>query len=168
MTIQETIAQDATQALRDGDTKLRGVLTVLQSEMKNAAIKNGVSALTDDMAVAVLQKEISKRESAADEVRNAPTSDKDTARREEFIQTQSDEIELITNYIAAQLAEIASRTLSSEQLDVLVDAVVTDLKVTSKKEMRSVMAEVQKRLGDAGLVADNKSVATTIQAKLNK
>lgn len=126
----------------DTVTTLRG----LKSAIKNVEIDTR-KELSDEEAIAVLQKEAKKRREAIGMYEQA--RDADRAANEQR------ELDLINGYLPAQASE--------DEVKAIIDAAITETGATSMKEMGQVMGIVNAKLAGS---ADGAMVAQLVKEKL--
>jgi len=143
------LTEDMKTAMRAKDTVALNVVRNLKSAMKYAAIeKLGAEGELDDVeAIVVVRRELKKMQDSADGA--------EKAGRPEAVEAARAEIAVLERYLPA--------AMSAEDLDSLVEAVITELGATSKKEMGAVMKVLQERVAGR---ADNKAVSSAVAKRL--
>jgi uncharacterized protein YqeY len=143
------LTEDMKTAMRAKDTVALNVVRNLKSAMKYAAIeKLGAEGELDDVeAIVVVRRELKKMQDSADGA--------EKAGRPEAVEAARAEIAVLERYLPA--------AMSAEDLDALVEAVITELGATSKKEMGAVMKVLQERVAGR---ADNKAVSSAVAKRL--
>jgi hypothetical protein len=126
-----------------------GVLRMLKSALKNAAIElGGADAHLDEAAAqAVLRKEAKKRQDSIDGFQNGG--------RPELAEKEREELAFLTGYLP--------KPLSPGELESLVSAAVAELGATSKVAMGQVMKLATEKA--AGRV-DGRALSAAVSAKL--
>ena len=142
MTLVERINADLKQALLSGDKELVSVLRGIKSVILNEEVAQGKrdTGLEDTEIVALLQKEVKKRNEAMDLYSKA--NDEQRAKQEAY------EAEIISAYLPEMMDEAA--------VNELVDSVIKDLPATDMSSMGQVIGEVKKRsqgTADGALIA---------------
>ena len=129
MDIKSTLQSDLKDALRHGEETRKSTIRMALSAIKLAEVEK--SAHMDEAAyLAVIQKEIkARRESIADA---------EKANRPELIPQAEKEIAILQGYLPA--------ALSQAELEEMVKAVITEVGVTSIREMGQVMKVLMPRL----------------------
>jgi uncharacterized protein YqeY len=137
-------------AMREKDALVLGTIRMLKAAVKNAAIeKGGADAeLTDPEVVAVIRREVKKRQDSFEQYQGAGRTD--LAEKEEA------EIAVLNRYLPEPLGEA--------ELSAIVEAAVAELGATSRKEMGAVMKLVNERVAGR---ADGKTVSQAVMAKLS-
>jgi uncharacterized protein YqeY len=149
-TFATRLTEDMKTAMRAKDTVTLNVVRNLKSAMKYAAIeKLGAEGELDEVeAIAVVRREMKKMQDSADGA--------EKAGRPEAVEAARAEIAVLERYLPA--------AMSGDELNALVDAVITEVGATSKKEMGAVMKVLQERVAGR---ADNKAVSTAVAQRLN-
>jgi uncharacterized protein YqeY len=149
MSFVSQISEDLKNAMRAKDTVALNVIRNLKSALKYAAIEKlgAEGELGDTDALAVVRKEIKKLQDSVEGAEKAGRPDAAADARAE--------IAVLEKYLPA--------AMSAEDLAKLVEAVITELGATSKKEMGSVMKVLQERVAGR---ADSKSISTEVAKRL--
>lgn len=147
--LNERIAEDLKTAMRARDTVALNTLRALKSAIKYAAIeKGGAEAVLDDAeAMAVIRREVKKRQDAAEQF--------DKAGRTELSEKERAEMSLLELYLPQALGE--------EELEAIIAVAIAETGATSRKEMGAVMKLVQERSEGR---ADNKAISQAVMKKL--
>lgn len=147
MSILEKIGQDLDNALRNQDQAGLSTLRLLKNSL-DAAAKEKKSALNDEEAVKVLQKEAKQRRDSIDSFKKA--------ERQDLADKESAELELIQTYLPQQLGE--------DELNKIIDAAIGETGATEMKDMGKVMGAVSKQTTGK---ADGGQVAALVRQKLS-
>ncbi|MEI6713852.1 MAG: GatB/YqeY domain-containing protein [Verrucomicrobiota bacterium] len=150
MDFQERIDQDIKEAMKAKQAERLGVLRMLKSALKNAAIEQGgaEARLDDAAAQLIVRKELKKRQDAIEGF--------EKGGRPELAAKERDEALLLNTYLPQQL--------SAEELEALVKACVEEIGATTKAQMGQVMKlAVEKAAGRA----DGRALSAAISAKLS-
>lgn len=150
MTIQDQIDNDIKEAMKARQAERLGVLRMLKSSMKNAAIeKGGAEAKLDDTeAVAVIRKEAKKRQDSIEAFQ--------TAGRTELVAKEKVEVEFLNAYLP--------KAMASDDIAALVKEAIAEAGATSKAQMGAVMKVAQTKA--AGRV-DGKTLSAEVQKQLS-
>lgn len=132
-----------------GDKFKTDTLRVVKSALLYAEVASGKrdSGLTDDEIIAVLSKEAKKRQESIELYKQAGDSDR--------ANNETKELEIISEYLPAQLSE--------EDLRKLIDEVLKSEDTVSMAIMGKVIAAVKER---AGASADSGSIAAIVKEKI--
>jgi len=136
--------------MRAKDTVALGTIRMLKSSIKNAAIeKGGADAeLEDGEIAAVIRKEVKKRQDSIEQY--------EAAGRSELAEKEKAEIAVLNGYLPEPLSE--------EEIEAIIDAAITEVGATSRKEMGQVMKIVQGKVAGR---ADGKTLSQAVMAKLS-
>lgn len=150
MSINDKIANDLKDAMRAKDQGAMTALRALKSALKYAAVeKLGADGVLDDAdALAVVRKQLKQRRDSIEQFTaggRADLADKELA-----------EVAILERYLPAGLSEA--------EVTALVDAVITELGATEKKQMGQVMKVLQERAAGR---ADGKLLSQAVSAKLS-
>jgi uncharacterized protein YqeY len=149
MSFQAQIDQDLKEAMKAKQPERLAVIRMLKAALKNASIeKGGMDYVLDDAsALAVVRKELKKRQDSIDgfEKGNRP----DLAAKEKA------EADILAVYLP--------KALSQEELTALVAAVIAETGATSKAQMGAVMKAANERAAGR---ADGKALSTAVAAQL--
>lgn len=149
MALTQQISEDIKTAMKAKDTVALNVVRGLKSALKYAAIeKFGAEGELDDVdALAVVRKEIKKRQDSV--------TSYEAANRADLAATEKAEIAVLEKYLPA--------AMSAEDVVKLVESVIAETGATSKKEMGAVMKVLQERAGGR---VDNRTLSTEVSKRL--
>jgi uncharacterized protein YqeY len=147
--LSQRITEDMKTAMREKNALALNTIRMLKSAIKNAAIeKGGASAeLNDTETVAVIRKEVKKRQDSIEQF--------ESAGRQELADKEKEEMAVLNGYLP--------QPLSAEEIAKLIDDAIAETGASSKKDMGQVMKLVQER--SAGR-ADGKALSQAVMAKL--
>ncbi len=147
--LSQQITEDMKTAMREKNTLALNTIRMLKSAVKNSAIeKGGADAeLTDAEVVAVIRKEVKKRQDSIEQYK--------TAGREELVEQEEAEMAVLNGYLPEPLSE--------EKIAEIIDASIAEVGATSRKEMGQVMKIVQEKTAGR---ADGKTLSQAVMAKL--
>src|SRR6056300_491295 len=130
--LSQQITEDMKTAMREKNTLALNTIRMLKSNIKNAAIeKGGADAELEDAEVmAVVRKEVKKRQDSIEQY--------EKAGRDELADQEKAEIKILNGYLPEPLSE--------EEIAGIVDAAISEVGATSRKEMGQVMKIVQERV----------------------
>lgn len=146
MTILETLKSDMATSMKAGDAQRTGVIRLLRSAMQNEAIKL-VHELSDEEALKVLQREAKQRRDSI--------SQYEIAGRQDLIDIEAAELEIIKAYLPAALTEA--------ELETIIDGVIGRLGATDMQQMGAVIGLAMKEVGAR---AEGGAVSAIVKAKL--
>jgi uncharacterized protein YqeY len=149
MKIQERIDSDLKDAMRAKDAAKLGVLRMLKSALKYAAIeKPGTEGEIDDAAVTqVLRKQAKQRQDSIESF--------EKGGRPELVAKEKAELEILNAYLP--------QSLGAEELAKLVRDAITEVGATSKAQMGAVMKAAQAKAAGR---ADGKTLSAEVQKQL--
>lgn len=149
MDFQARIDDDLKAAMKARQADRLGVLRMLKSALKNAAIeKGGAEARLDDAAaLAVVRKEAKKRQDSIEGFRKGHRPD--LAAKEEA------ELEILNTYLP--------QPLTPAELESLVTECIRETGATSKADMGRVMKVANERAAGR---ADGKTLSAAVSAQL--
>ena len=101
----DTIRSELTTAMRERDTQRRDTLRLLIAALDNARIAAG-RELSDDDAIAALQREAKQRRESIEEYRKGS--------RDDLVEAEQAELVIIEAYLPSQLGEDELRAMAQE------------------------------------------------------
>lgn len=148
--LSQQITEDMKTAMREKNAVALTTIRMLKSSIKNAAIeKGGADAeLTDPEVVAVIRKEVKKRQDSIEQY--------EKAGRSELAEKEVEEMAVLNGYLPEPLSE--------EKIAEIIDAAIAEVGATSRKEMGQVMKLVQEKTAGR---ADGKTLSQAVMAKLS-
>ena len=146
MSLIVAIEEDLTEAMRERDTQRRDALRLILSSLRSAE-KELMRPLSDDEELQVFQRERKRRLEAAEAFRKGG--------REE--QAEDEEYELDV------LEEFMPEPLSEDELEEIIDNVISEVGATSIRDMGRVMASVMHQVSGR---ADGSTVSQLVKEKL--
>jgi uncharacterized protein len=149
MTLQERIDNDLKDAMRAKDANKLGVLRMLKSALKNAAIeKGGASATLDDTEAAqVIRKQVKQRQDSIESFEKGGRAD--------LAAKEKEELQALNSYLPQQM--------SPDELAKLVRDTIQELGATSRAQMGAVMKALQAKVAGR---ADGKTLSQEVQRQL--
>jgi uncharacterized protein YqeY len=150
MTLSQRIDSDLKEAMRAKDTTKLGVLRMLKSALKYAAIeKSGAEAeLNDTEAAQVIRKQAKQRQDSIESF--------DKGGRAELADKEREELSILNAYLP--------QAMSAEEVAKVVRETIAELGATSKAQMGAVMKALQAKV--AGRV-DGKTLSAEVQNQLS-
>lgn len=144
--ISEKLQEDLKQAQLARDEVKVSTLRLLFSEIKNTEIQKG-NVLSDSDVVSVIQKEARKRRESIESFK--------AGSREDLVQKEQDELNILQTYLPAQLETLA--------LTKLIEDTITEVGATTLADMGKVMSTV---MGKVSGRADGEIVSQLVKQKL--
>ena len=150
MTLQERVDSDLKEAMRAKDATKLGVLRMLKSALKYAAIaKSGAEAeLSDAEVVQVIRKQAKQRHDSIESF--------EKGGRAELAEKEKEELAILNSYLP--------QAISADELTEVVQQTIAETGATSKGQMGIVMKALQAKVGGR---ADGKTLSTEVQKQLS-
>ncbi len=150
MTLQERVDSDLKEAMRAKETRKLGVLRMLKSALKYAAIaKSGAEAeLSDAEAAQVVRKQVKQRQDSIESF--------EKGGRAELAAKEKEELLILDAYLP--------QAMSSDELAKVVRETIAETGATSKAQMGGVMKALQVKVAGR---ADGKTLSQEVQKQLN-
>ena len=149
MTLQQRVDSDLKEAMRAKDVTKLGVLRMLKSALKYAAIaKSGAEAeLSDAEAVQVIRKQAKQRQDSIESF--------EKGGRAELADKEKQELAILNTYLP--------QGMSPDELAKVVRETIAELGATSKAQMGAVMKALQTKVGGR---SDGKTLSAEVQKQL--
>jgi uncharacterized protein YqeY len=150
MTVQQQIEADLKDAMRAKDAAKLGVLRMLKSAIKYAAIeKSGAEGELDDSeATQVIRKQVKQRQDSIESF--------EKGGRPELATKEKEELAMLTGYLP--------KAMSADELSAAVREAIGEAGATSRSQMGAVMKILQAKLAGR---ADGKSLSQEVQRQLS-
>ena len=150
MTLQERVDSDLKEAMRAKDTRKLGVLRMLKSALKYAAIaKSGTEAeLSDAEAAQVVRKQVKQRQDSIESF--------EKGGRAELAAKEKEELSILNAYLP--------QAMSSDELAKVVRETIAETGATSKAQMGGVMKALQAKVAGR---ADGKTLSQEVSRQLS-
>lgn len=154
MSLKKQLLDDLKAAMKGGDKLRLSVIRMVQAAVKNKEIdargkedNRPQDQKDDENVLGVLKTFVKQRKEAIEQFT--------AGGRQDLVDQEKAELEILQDYLPQQM--------SSEELEKIVAAVISESGATSKKDMGKVMKEViAKTQGQA----DNKVISELVKAKL--
>ena len=132
MSLKETIKKDFMEAFRNKDTEKKSVLSMLNSEIKNAEIDSGTreEGLSDEKVLEVVKKGVKQRKDAISKYTDGG--------RPELADKEKIELDILQAYLPAEL--------DPEKIREVVEAVVAESGAQDMSQMGAVMGKAMQAL----------------------
>lgn len=150
MSLKERFDQDLKTALLGGDRKKADVLRGLKAVILNEEVAKGVrdTGLSDADIEVLLAREVKKR--------NESATVYEQAGRQELVDDEKAEAEIISGYLPEQVSE--------DDLSKAIDEIIAGLGDVTPQQMGQVIGAVKAKFGNS---ADGATVARLVKAKLS-
>ena len=149
MNLSERIDSDLKEAMRARDATKLGVLRMLKSALKYAAIaKSGTEAeLNDAEAAQVIRKQVKQRQDSIESF--------EKGGRAELAEKEREELSILNAYLP--------QPMSADELAKVVRETISEVGATSKAQMGAVMKALQPKVAGR---ADGKTLSAEVQKQL--
>jgi uncharacterized protein len=150
MTLQERVDSDLKEAMRAKDATKLGVLRMLKSALKYAAIakSDAEAELSDAEAVQVIRKQAKQRQDSIESF--------EKGGRAELADKEKEELAILNTYLP--------QGMNVDELAKVVRETIAELGATSKAQMGAVMKALQAKVGGR---ADGKTLSSEVQKQLS-
>ena len=146
MNLSERLADDLKKAMKDKDKVRLSVIRMVRSAVKNREIDPGTT-LSDEEVLVVIQKELKQRRDSLQAF--------ESAGRTDLIDEVQAEIDILSEYLPAQLSE--------DELRDIVKRIITEVGAVGKSDVGKVMGKVMPEIRGR---ADGKLAQQVVQALL--
>ncbi|WP_410219654.1 GatB/YqeY domain-containing protein [Pedobacter sp.] len=147
--ISENIDQEIKQAMLAKDqVKLRGLRAIKAAILLAKTEKGGAEDLTEDAEIKILQKLVKQRKESADIYKNQG--------REDLLQVEQEEIEVISQYLPKQLER--------SDIEEIIQKIIIQTGATNIKDMGKVMGLANKELAGK---AEGKLIGEIVKSRLS-
>ena len=149
MTLSQRVDSNLKDGMRAKDATKVGVLRLLKSALKYAAIeKSGAEAELDDTeAVQVIRKQVKQRQDSIESF--------EKGGRAELVEKEKKELSILNEYLP--------QAMSADELGQIVRETIAEVGATSKAQMGAVMKAVQAKVAGR---ADGKTLSQEVQKQL--
>ena len=150
MTLQQRVDWDLKEAMRAKDATKLGVLRMLKSAFKYAAIakSDADSELSDGEAVQVIRTQAKQRRDSIESF--------EKGGRAELADKEKEELAILNSYLP--------QAMSPDELAKLVHETIAEVGATSKAQMGAVMKALQGKVGGR---ADGKTLSAEVTRQLS-
>jgi len=150
MTVQRRVDSDLKEAMRAKDATKLGVLRMLKSALKYAAIakSDAEAELSDTEATQVIRKQVKQRQDSIESF--------EKAGRTELVEKEKEELSILNDYLPLPM--------SADEISKVVRETIAEAGATSRAQMGAVMKALQAKV--AGRV-DGKALSAEVQKQLS-
>ena len=149
MTLQERVDSDLKDAMRAKDAGRLGVLRMLKSALKYAAIEKSADAQLDDAEAAqVIRKQVKQRQDSIDSF--------EKGGRAELAAKEKEELLVLNAYLP--------KAMEADELTALVRETIAEVGANSKAQMGAVMKALQAKVAGR---ADGKALSQEVTKQLS-
>ena len=146
MSIKQTISEDMKTFMRAKDTARLGAVRLLHSSIKQKEVDERIE-LSDDQVLTVIQKMLKQRKDSIEAYQKA--------NRQDLIDQEQLEIDVLTKYMPEPLTDGEVRTI--------IDEVIAEVNATDMKDMGKVVGVLKSKIAGR---ADMGQVSKTVREKL--
>ena len=151
MTLQQRVDSDLKEAMRAKDVTKLGVLRMLKSALKYAAIakSDAEAELSDAEAVQVIRKQAKQRQDSIESF--------EKGGRAELADKEKQELAILNTYLP--------QGMNPDELAKVARETIAELGATSKAQMGAVMKALQAKVGSR---ADGKTLSAEVAGQLSQ
>lgn len=146
MSIKQTISEDMKTFMRAKDTARLGAVRLLQASIKQKEVDERIE-LSDDQVLTVIQKMLKQRKDSIEAYQKA--------NRQDLIDQEQLEIDVLTKYIPEPLTDV--------EVSTIIDEVIAEVNATDMKDMGKVVGVLKSKIAGR---ADMGQVSKTVREKL--
>ena len=146
MSIKQTISEDMKTFMLAKDTARLGAVRLLHASIKQKEVDERIE-LSDDQVLTVIQKMIKQRKDSIEAYQKA--------NRQDLIDQEQLEIDVLTKYMPEPLTDGEVRTI--------IDEVIAEVNATDMKDMGKVVGVLKSKIAGR---ADMGQVSKTVREKL--
>jgi len=143
----ETVKKDLISAMKEQDKFKLDVIRMLKSAIQNEIIAKK-KELSDDEVLAVIKREVKKRNSSIEEYTKYG--------KMETVESLKKEVEILSTYLPEEL--------SDEELEKIIASIIEEMQATDIKAMGSVIKAVGAKVGSS---ANMSKVSKIVKEKLS-
>ena len=145
--LKEKLLNDLKEAMKEKDMIKKNTVQAIRTAVLQIEKDKGIE-VTDEQIIDIIAKESKKRKDAASEF--------EKRGREDLIEQNNKELEILAGYLPKQL--------SVEEIETIVKEVMQSLGATSMKDMGIVMKTSKEKIGAAG---DGKTISEVVKRLLS-
>lgn len=145
--LKEKLLEDMKISMRDKNIVRKNVIQMVRAAILQVE-KDKQIELTEDQILEIIAKESKKRKDSL--------ADYERSGREDLISQIKEEIEILSEYLP--------KPLQKEEIEKIVEEIITSTGASSIKDMGIVMKEAKAKIGPA---ADGKTINEIVKEKLN-
>ncbi len=143
----EKLKKDMVDAMKSKDKEKLTVIRMVKAALDKERIDKKVE-VNDDLLIDVVNKQVKMRNDSIEEFKKAS--------RDDLIKQTEKELNILKDYLPEQLSE--------DEVNTIIDDVITKVNASSIKDMGNVMKEVSPKVKGK---ADMRYVSEIIKSKLN-
>ena len=144
--LKEKLLEDLKSAMKEKDEIKKNTVQMVRAAILQIE-KDKAIEVSEEQIIEIIAKEVKKRKDAA--------IDFEKSGRQDLIEKNKQEIEILTTYLPKQL--------SKEEIETIVKDIITKVNATSIKDMGKVMKAAKEKIG-AG--SDGKTINEVVKSLL--
>ena len=145
--LKEKLMADLKEAMKEKDILRKNVVQMMRAAILQVE-KDKQIELDDNQIMEIIAKESKKRKDSLE--------DYEKSGRQDLIERNNKELEIINSYLPAQL--------SKEEIETIIKEIIATIGATSIKDMGNVMKEAKAKIGAQ---ADGKTINEVVRALLS-
>ena len=145
--LKEKLMEDLKSAMREKDDLKKDTVQMIRAAILQIEKDSG-NQVDDNKIIEIIAKESKKRKDAA--------VDFEKSGRQDLIERNNKELEIINSYLPAQL--------SKEEIEAIIKEIIATIGATSIKDMGNVMKEAKAKIGAQ---ADGKTINEVVRTLLS-
>ena len=146
--LEEKIASDYKQAMKDKDTVKSSTISFLRSQLKYVLIEKKAEKLADPDVIAVIKKQVKQRQDSISQF--------EKGGRMDLVQKEKSELDILKSYLPQEM--------SSEELKGLIDSAIQESGAAGMKDMGNVMKVLLPKVAGR---ADSKQISDLVRERLS-
>ena len=144
--LKEKLMEDLKSAMKEKDEIKKNTVQMVRAGILQIEKDKGIE-VEDNQIIDIIAKEVKKRKDAA--------IDFEKGGREDLIEKNNKEIEILSAYLPKQL--------SKEEIEAIVKEIIAEVNATTIKDMGKVMKSAKEKIGAA---ADGKTINEVVKSLL--
>ncbi len=145
--LKEKLLNDLKESMKEKDLIRKNTVQLIRSSILQIE-KDKAIEVTDEQIIEIIAKEAKKRKDAA--------QDFEKSGREDLINQNNKELEILTSYLPKQL--------DTEEIENIVKDIIKEAGATSMKDMGIVMKTAKEKIGAS---ADGKTISDVVKKLLS-
>jgi uncharacterized protein YqeY len=149
MKLKQRIREEMKDAMRSGERERLKVIRLIISSVKQVEIDTRQNIDDDSQVLAIINKMVKQRRDSVKQFT--------AGNRQDLVDIELSEINILKNYLPAQLNE--------QEIELLIDEVLSEIAATDIKDMGKAMAAIKIKINGR---ADMSLVSQNIRSRLSK
>ncbi|MFQ3334233.1 MAG: hypothetical protein ACI8XI_000908 [Woeseiaceae bacterium] len=149
MKLKQRIREEMKDAMRSGERERLKVIRLIISSVKQVEIDTRQNIDDDSQVLAIINKMVKQRRDSVKQFT--------AGNRQDLVDIELSEINILENYLPAQLNE--------QEIELLIDEVLSEIAATDIKDMGKAMAAIKIKINGR---ADMSLVSQNIRSRLSK